>query len=146
MDTPRRIIHLDLDAFYCAVEEQRDPRLQGIAFAVGGRPDERGVVSSCSYAARARGVRSAMPMRTALGLCPGLMIVPSHFDAYHQASHQVMEKLRTLTPQVEQISIDEAFLDVSDLPETVEVLARQLQDTIRHDLNLPCSLGVAPPQ
>lgn len=143
MDTPRRIIHLDLDAFYCAIEEQRDPRLQGKAFAVGGRPDERGVVASCSYAARARGVRSAMPMRTALGLCPDLLIAPPHFDAYHRASHQVMEKLHALTPQVEQISIDEAFLDVSELPEAVETLAHQLQDTIRRDLNLPCSLGVA---
>ncbi|MFZ6028544.1 MAG: Y-family DNA polymerase [Chloroflexota bacterium] len=143
MDTPHRIIHLDLDAFYCAVEEQRDPRLQGKTFAVGGRPDERGVVASCSYAARARGVRSAMPMRTALGLCPGLLIVPPHFDAYHRTSHQVMERLRALTSQVEQVSIDEAFLDVSDLPEPVDVLAHRLQDTIRRDLGLPCSLGVA---
>jgi DNA polymerase-4 len=143
LDTPRCIIHLDLDAFYCAVEEQRDPRLQGKAFAVGGRPDERGVVASCSYAARALGVRSAMPMRTALGLCPDLLIVPPHFDAYHQASHQVMERLHALTPQVEQISIDEAFLDVSELPEPVETLAHQLQESIRRELNLPCSLGVA---
>ncbi len=140
---PRAIIHLDLDAFYCAVEEQRDPGLRGKPFAVGGRPEERGVVASCSYPARAKGVRSAMPMSRALRLCPGLVIVSHHFDLYHKASHQVMERLHALTPWVEQISIDEAFLDVTELPETPESLARQLQETIRTELALPCSLGVA---
>ncbi|UCD43696.1 MAG: DNA polymerase IV, partial [Chloroflexota bacterium] len=70
METPRRILHLDLDAFYCAVEEQRDPTLRGQPFAVGGRPDQRGVVASCSYAARKFGVRSAMPMAQAVKICP----------------------------------------------------------------------------
>ncbi len=140
---PRRIIHLDLDAFYCAVEEQRDPTLVGKPFAVGGRPDQRGVVSSCSYAARAQGVRSAMPMRTALGLCPNLLIVSSHFSDYRAASRQVMKRLRDLTPFVEQISIDEAFLEVTDLPDPVKVIAHRLQEGIRQELDLPCSLGVA---
>jgi len=139
----RRIIHLDLDAFYCAVEEQRDPSLIGKPFAVGGRPDQRGVVSSCSYAARSSGVRSAMPMRTALSLCPDLLIVSSHFSAYRAASRQVMKRLRDLTPIVEQISIDEAFLDVTDLPDPVKEIAHRLQAGIRQNLNLPCSLGVA---
>ena len=76
---PRKIIHLDLDAFFCAVEEQRDPSLQGKPFAVGGRPEQRGVVSSCSYAARQRGVRSAMPMGLALRQCPELIIVSGHY-------------------------------------------------------------------
>lgn len=143
MDTQRRIIHLDLDAFYCAVEEQRDPMLVGKPFAVGGHPDQRGVVSSCSYAARAHGVRSAMPMRMALGLCPDLLIVSSHFSAYRAASRQVMKRLRDLTPLVEQISIDEAFLDVTDLPDPVKKIAYRLQDGIRQNLDLPCSLGVA---
>jgi DNA polymerase-4 len=140
---PRTIIHLDLDAFYCAVEEQRDPGLHGKPFAVGGRPEERGVVASCSYPARAAGVRSAMPMARALRLCPRLIIVPHHFDLYHKASHAVMERLHALTPWVEQISIDEAFLDVSELSQDPDVLARQLQATIRTELGLPCSLGVA---
>jgi DNA polymerase-4 len=74
---PRTILHIDLDAFYCAVEETRNPDLRGKAFAVGGRPEERGVVASCSYAARRMGVRSAMPMGKALRLCPGLIIVSS---------------------------------------------------------------------
>jgi len=115
---PRKILHLDLDAFFCAVEEQREPSLRGQAFAVGGRPETRGVVASCSYAARRFGIRSAMPMARAVKVCPHLIIVPSHFDAYQAASQQVMTRLHQLTPGVEQLSIDEAFLDVSDLPVT----------------------------
>jgi DNA polymerase IV len=140
---PRTIVHLDLDAFFCAVEEQRDPTLRGKAFAVGGSPDARGVVSSCSYAARRFGVRSAMPMTHALRLCPGLIVVASQHSAYRTASHQVMARLHDLTPLVEQLSIDEAFLDLTDLAEPGEALARQLQATIRDQLGLPCSLGVA---
>ena len=143
MNSVRRIIHLDLDAFYCSVEEGRDPNLKGVPFAVGGRPDQRGVVSSCSYAARAKGVRSAMPMRTALSLCPELQIVSGHFREYRAASRQVMKKLRELTRLVEQISIDEAFLEVTDLPDPIEELAQRLQDSIRQELNLPNSLGIA---
>jgi DNA polymerase-4 len=140
---PRTILHLDLDAFYCAVEEQHNLALRGQAFAVGGKPSERGVVASCSYPARARGVRSAMPMSRALRLCPGLLIVSHHFAWYHAASRQVMERLHALTPLVEQISIDEAFLDVTDLAADPASIARQLQTTIREELGLPCSLGVA---
>ncbi len=139
----RKILHLDLDAFFCAVEEQREPTLRGKPFAVGGQPDQRGVVASCSYAARRFGIRSAMPMARAVNRCPDLIIVSSHFEAYKTASRQVMAHLHNLTPLVEQISIDEAFLDVSDLPERGEVLARRLQATIRTELGLPCSLGVA---
>lgn len=139
----RKIIHVDLDAFFCAVEEQRDPSLIGKPFAVGGKPQERGVVSSCSYAARAYGVRSAMPMARALRLCPNLLIVPPHFKDYHEASQKVMEKLREITPLVEQISIDEAFLDVSDLSIPAENIANLLQIRINTDLGLPCSFGVA---
>lgn len=139
----RKILHLDLDAFYCAVEEQREPALRGTAFAVGGRPDQRGVVASCSYAARQYGVRSAMPMSQAVRLCPGLRVVPPHFDQYHAASSRVMAALHDLTPFVEQISIDEAFLDVTLLPADAEQIARRLQADIRDGLGLPCSLGVA---
>ncbi|GIK37886.1 MAG: DNA polymerase IV [Chloroflexota bacterium] len=140
---PRKILHLDLDAFFCAVEEQRDPGLRGKAFAVGGRPDQRGVVASCSYATRRFGIHSAMPMSRAVKLCPQLIIVSSHFDLYRVASQQVMARLHLLTPLVEQLSIDEAFLDVSDLPEPAAVLARRLQGMINTELHLPCSLGVA---
>ena len=139
----RKILHLDLDAFFCAVEEQRDPALRGKAFAVGGRPEERGVVASCSYAARRFGIHSAMPMTQAIRLCADLIIVPSRHGVYGQVSERVMTHLHNLTPLVEQISIDEAFLDISGRPEDAEILARQLQATINKVEGLPCSLGVA---
>ncbi len=141
---PRTILHLDLDAFYCAVEENQNPELRGKPFAVGGKPSERGVVSSCSYAARQFGVRSAMPMSRALRLCPRLIIVPGRHRLYSEASKQVMERLNKLTPMVEQISIDEAFLDISSLPDPPERIARGLQAGIRDELGLPCSIGIAP--
>lgn len=140
---PRVILHLDLDAFFCSVEEQRDPSLRGKPFAVGGSPDGRGVVASCSYAARQYGVRSAMPMARALRLCPELEIVSGHYRLYNEASHQVMDRLHQLTLLVEQISIDEAFLDVTDLHEPGDVLARRIQAQIRGELGLPSSVGVA---
>jgi DNA polymerase IV len=140
---PRKILHLDLDAFYCAVEENADPLLRGLPFAVGGRPEGRGVVASCSYAARQFGVRSAMPMSQAVRACPGLLIRPANFRAYGETSRLVMARLHDLTPDVEQISIDEAFLDVTMLRDPAESIARDLQAVINSELNLPCSLGVA---
>ncbi len=139
----RKIIHIDLDAFFCSVEELRDPSLRGKAFAVGGKPGERGVVASCSYTARQFGIHSAMPMARAVKLCPGLLILSSRHGIYSQFSERVMDHLRLITPLIEQISIDEAFLDVSDLPESGEEIARKLQTSIRDGLGLPCSLGVA---
>ena len=139
----RKIIHLDLDAFYCAVEENHDPSLRGKAFAVGGKPEERGVVSSCSYAARASGVRSAMPMGRALTLCPDLQIVPGKHHLYGEASKKVMALLREVTPLVEQISVDEAFLDLSDLPESGVVIGKRLQTQIKNELALSSSIGIA---
>src|SRR5512133_1727734 len=111
----RTILHLDLDAFFCAVEELNNPSLRGKPFAVGGRPEERGVVASCSYAARAFGVHSAMPMSQALRLCPEILIVSHSRGKYSEMSRQVMERLNNLSPLVEQISIDEAFVDISEL-------------------------------
>ena len=142
MSKPRKILHLDLDAFFCAVEVLRNPSLDGKPFAVGGTPEGRGVVSSCSYAARKFGVRSAMPMAQALRRCPNLIPVV-HGGGYGRLSRKVMKKLDSLTPYVEQISIDEAFIDVSDIPEESEKIARDIQTMIRDDLRLPCSLGGA---
>jgi DNA polymerase-4 len=140
---PRVILHIDLDAFFCAVEELHDPSLRGKPFAVGGRPDARGVVASCSYPARKCGIRSAMPMAQALRLCPGLVIVSGHHHRYSEVSQQVMDRLHQHTPLVEQVSIDEAFLDVSGITETGEILARRIQAQIRDELGLPASVGVA---
>ena len=140
---PRTILHLDLDAFYCSVEEIQNPALRGKPFAVGGKPDERGVVASCSYAARALGIRSAMPMSRAVRLCRELIIVSGRHRLYGEYSEKVMEKLRDLTPLVEQISIDEAFLDISDIQLPAARLALDLQSAIRTELNLPSSVGIA---
>jgi DNA polymerase-4 len=140
---PRKILHLDLDAFFCSVEENRNAALRGMAFAVGGKPNERGVVASCSYAARKMGVRSAMPMSTAIRLCPGLIIVPSRHRIYGEVSRQVMEILRSTSGLVEQISIDEAFLDISDIAGDTARFARGLQTRIRDEVHLPSSIGIA---
>ena len=140
---PRTILHLDLDAFYCSVEEIQNPALRGKPFAVGGKPDERGVVASCSYAARALGIRSAMPMSRAVRLCRELIIVSGRHRLYGEYSEKVMEKLRDLTPLVEQISIDEAFLDISDIQLPAARIALDLQSAIRTELDLPSSVGIA---
>ena len=139
----RTILHLDLDAFYCSVEEIQNPALRGKPFAVGGKPNERGVVASCSYAARALGVRSAMPMSRAIRLCGNLIIVPGRHKLYGEYSEKVMDKLRNLTPLVEQISIDEAFLDISDIREPPARIALDLQTGIKNELHLPSSIGIA---
>src|SRR5262245_59884124 len=140
---PRTILHIDLDAFFCAVEENQNPSLRGKAFAVGGKPEERGVVASCSYSARRMGVRSAMPMGKAVRLSPGLIIVPSRHHLYSEVSRQVMGILREQTLLVEQISIDEAFLDISDVHEEPERFGCGLQVRIRDELHLRCSIGMA---
>ncbi len=140
---PRKILHIDLDAFFCSVEEIHDPSLRGKPFAVGGRPDQRGVVASCSYAARKFGVHSAMPMARALKVCPQLIIVSGRHGNYGKISDQVMDYLGTLTPLIEQVSIDEAFLDLSDVPESGESLAKGIQQHILDTFHLPCSIGVA---
>jgi DNA polymerase-4 len=139
----RKILHLDLDAFFCSVEELLDSSLKGKPFAVGGNPQGRGVVSSCSYAARKFGVRSAMPMARALSLCPELIVIHHRHGLYGEYSNKVMDILRSYTPLFQQVSVDEAFLDVSDLPKPAGVVAREIQERVDSEVHLPCSLGVA---
>lgn len=139
----RKIIHLDLDAFFCAVEALHAPSLKGKAFAVGGQPEHRGVIASCSYPARRYGIHSAMPTARALQLCPELIVLPGHRDWYQTYSHRVREQMHNFTDLVEPISIDEAFLDVSDLRASAREIAVELQETIWREVKLPCSLGVA---
>lgn len=139
----RKILHLDLDAFFCAVEELNDPSLRGTTFAVGGKADRRGVIASCSYPARHKGVRSAMPTGQALRLCPELILISSHFGEYSKKSSEVMEILRGFSALVEQISVDEAFIDVTDLPQPMEEIAAVLQAQVKQKTSLPCSIGGA---
>lgn len=139
----RKILHMDLDAFFCSVEEILDPSLVGTPFAVGGNPDHRGVISSCSYAARNFSVHSGMPTARALSLCPQLILVNGRHSNYGEYSHKVMAILEDTTPFVQPISIDEAFLDVSDMPESGKRIAQELQKRIKDEVGLPCSIGVA---
>lgn len=139
----RSILHIDLDAFFCAVEELKEPNLKGKPFAVGGRPESRGVVASCSYPARVFGVRSAMPMGRALRLCPQLIVVSSRHNLYSEYSKQMANILNEFSSLVEQISIDEAFLDISDMHDSPGGIALALQERINQEVKLPCSLGAA---
>ena len=140
---PRKILHLDLDAFFCSVEELLNPSLAGKAFAVGGNPQGRGVIASCSYSARMKGVRSAMPTSRALQLCPELLLIRHNHRLYGKYSDEVMSILRDTSPLVEQVSVDEAFLDVSDLPQPLRMIAIELQKRVDAETHLPCSLGGA---
>ena len=140
---PRTILHFDLDAFFCSVEELHDPGLRGKPFVVAGDPGGRGVVASASYAARPFGVRSAMPTSRALRSCPGLRVVRPRHALYSRTSERVFSLLRDLVPVVEPISIDEAFLDVSDDPRAGVAVAGDLRRAIRDRFSLPTSWGVA---
>jgi DNA polymerase IV len=139
----RTILHVDLDAFFCSVEELLDPGLVGTAFAVGGGADERGVISTASYAARKYGVHSALPTARALRLCPHLKLLPGRHRLYASYSRQVMAMFAAETPLVEQISIDEAFLDLTGDGRSGGAAAAELQARIRSELRLPSSFGVA---
>ena len=140
----RTILHFDLDAFFCSVEAILDPQLQGQAFVVAGSPEERGVVSSASYPARKYGIRSAMPTAQALRLCPGLIVVRPRHRPYGEHSDRVMDLVRGSVPAMEQVSIDEAFLDVTDHPRPGREVAAGLQAEILRRFSLPTSWGVAP--
>jgi len=144
---PRRILHVDMDAFYASVEQRDDPSLRGRPVAVGGSPAGRGVVAAASYEARAYGVRSAIPMARAVRLCPHLVIVRPDFSKYKAASQKVFEIFRAVTPLVEPLSLDEAYLDVTENawgePLGREVAVR-LKREIREATGLTASAGVAP--
>jgi DNA polymerase IV len=142
---PRTILHADLDAFYASVEQLDHPELRGKPVVVGGSADTRGVVAAASYEARKFGVHSAMPMREALRRCPYAVRVSPRFDRYRELSHQVMEIFRSLTPLVEPLSLDEAYLDVSAISACTdegEALARQLKVTVKEATGLVVSVGV----
>ena len=139
------IVHADLDAFFAAVEQLDRPELRGRPVVVGGSPEARGVVAAASYEARRFGVRSAMPMSRALRLCPEAVRLPPRFDRYAEVSRQVMSIFRSITPLVEPLSLDEAFLDVTGQVEGYggpEALARYLKAEVRRATGLTVSIGV----
>jgi DNA polymerase-4 len=145
--TARRIIHIDMDAFYASVEQRDDPALAGKPLVVGGHPDRRGVVAAASYEARAFGVRSAMSMAKAVRLCPALVIVPPAFARYKAVSTAVFTMCREVTPLVEPLSLDEAYLDVTDNAwgeRSATRVAQRLKEQIRAEVRLTASAGVAP--
>src|SRR5688572_20632615 len=143
----RRILHVDMDAFYASVEQRDDPSLRGRPVAVGGQPNRRGVVAAASYEARVFGVRSAMSMSRAVKLCPSLVIVPPDFVRYRAASSAIFDIYREATPLVEPLSLDEAYLDVTENswnePLATNV-AKRLKQRIRDSTGLTASAGVAP--
>jgi DNA polymerase-4 len=141
------VLHLDMDAFFAAVEQLDFPKLRGKPVIVGGAPNERGVVSTCSYEARKFGVRSAMSLTEAYRRCPQGIFVPGRMSRYRGISAQVMAIMATYSPQLEPVSIDEAFLDVThsqNLFGPAEAIARTIQLRVKNELGLSCSLGVAP--
>ena len=145
--TARQIIHLDMDAFFAAVEQLDRPELRGKPVLVGGDPKGRGVVSTASYEARPYGCHSALPMAEAIRLCPHAIIVRPRMSRYSEASQQVLAALEEFTPLVEPISIDEAFLDVTGSTKLLgppEQLARELKRRVRERTNLTASVGLAP--
>ena len=143
----RRIVHIDMDAFYASVEQRDRPELRGLPVAVGGSPESRGVVAAASYEARRHGVRSAIPMSRAVRMCPDLKIVAPQFAKYRSVSQEVLAILRRVTPLVEPLSLDEAYLDVTENaygePLGVNV-AKRLKAAILETVGLTASAGVAP--
>ncbi|MTD40902.1 DNA polymerase IV [Erwinia sp. CPCC 100877] len=143
----RKIIHVDMDCFFAAVEMRDNPALRDIPLAIGGSRERRGVISTANYSARKYGIRSAMPTAMALKLCPHLTLLPGRFDAYKEASSHIREIFSRYTSRIEPLSLDEAYLDVSDSPHchgSATLMAREIRATIARELNLTASAGIAP--
>ncbi|MBC3954407.1 MULTISPECIES: DNA polymerase IV [Pseudomonas] len=145
--TQRKIIHIDCDCFYAAIEMRDDPGLAAKPLAVGGSAERRGVIATCNYEARAYGVRSAMSSRHALKLCPDLTIVKPRMDAYKEASREIQTIFRDYTDLIEPLSLDEAFLDVSDSSHfsgSATRIAQDIRRRVSNQLHITVSAGVAP--
>ncbi|HSC69048.1 MAG TPA: DNA polymerase IV [Cellvibrio sp.] len=143
----RKIIHVDADCFFAAIEMRDDPSLLHRPIAVGGSSDRRGVISTCNYEARRYGVHSAMPSRTAKRLCPDLLILPTRMDAYKEASAKMRAIFYEYTELVEPLSLDEAFLDVSDTNihrGSATLIAQEIRQRIKDEVGITVSAGIAP--
>jgi DNA polymerase-4 len=143
----RKIIHCDCDCFYASVEMRDDPSLRGRPLAVGGRPEHRGVVATCNYEARRFGIHSAMSSALAVRKCPDLLILPPAMEKYRIASRQIMAIYREYTADVEPLSLDEAYLDVTDSPHckgSATLMAEQIRERVRATVGVTVSAGVGP--
>ncbi|TFZ52522.1 DNA polymerase IV [Serratia proteamaculans] len=143
----RKIIHVDMDCFFAAVEMRDDPSLRDIPLAIGGSAERRGVISTANYPARRYGVHSAMSTAMALKLCPHLKLLPGRMAAYKEASLHIREIFARYTPLIEPLSLDEAYLDVTDCSQcngSATLIAEQIRQTISDELNLTASAGIAP--
>jgi len=142
----RKIIHIDMDAFFASVEQRDKPDLQGHPVIVGGKPDSRGVVAACSYEARQFGIHSAMPSSRAKRLCPDAIFVPPRFNAYRDVSQQLHDIFSEFTHLIEPLSLDEAYLDVSACQcqqGSATLIAEEIIGKINQELNLSASAGVS---
>ncbi|WP_296651861.1 DNA polymerase IV [Paraburkholderia sp.] len=143
----RKIIHCDCDCFYASVEMRDDPSLRGRPLAVGGRPDQRGVIATCNYEARRFGVHSAMSSALAMRKCPDLLILPTAMEKYRIASRQIMAIYRDYTPDVEPLSLDEAYLDVTHATRckgSATLIAQEIRERVRATVGVTVSAGVGP--
>ena len=147
MNKLRKIIHVDCDCFYAAVEMRDNPSLIGKPIAVGGSTSRRGVLSTCNYEARAYGLHSAMPTAQALKLCPDVILLPHRFDAYKEASNKVNDIYRRYTEIIQPLSLDEAYLDVSEvdmLHGSATLIAQDIRQAIEKEVGITASAGIAP--
>jgi DNA polymerase-4 len=137
---------MDMDAFFAAVEQKRRPELTGKPVVIGGDgdPTKRGVVSTASYEARKFGIHSAMPLRTAFKLCPDAIFLPVDYKEYSRVSEKIKNILREFTPVIEDVGIDEAFLDISEIARPPHEIVREIKRRIREETGLTCSIGIAP--
>src|SRR3990167_10034340 len=142
----RRILHIDMDAFFAAVEQRRNPALIGKPLVIGGSgdPTQRGVVSTASYEARKFGIHSAMPLRTAYKLCPDAVFLPVDYEECQRASEKVKNILRKFKTVIEDRGIEEAFLDISEIDKPLEDIAKEIKKRIKEGTGLTCSIGIAP--
>jgi DNA polymerase IV len=143
----RKIIHCDCDCFYASVEMRDDPSLRGRPLAVGGRAEQRGVVATCNYEARRYGIHSAMATAQAVKLCPDLILIPPNMEKYRVASRQIMDIYRDYTDLVEPLSLDEAYLDVTNSPHckgSATLIAQEIRRRIVETVGITASAGVAP--
>lgn len=139
----RKVLHIDCDCFFAAVEMREQPHLRDVPIAIGGESDRRGVIATCNYPARAFGVRSAMATATARRLCPDLVLLRGRMELYREVSAQVMDILRQYSPLLEQVSVDEAYLEL-DPDHQASMIASEIRERVRHELGISVSVGGAP--